>query len=180
MQNIAQEITTLADAGAKQFLVPNLPMLVQIPLATQTLTIAQQRGLDQLSTAFNSMLQSDVAQLQKSLGVQIHLLDINSLFNSVLANPSNYGLTNVTGSAINSTLSGNGFHFWDQEHPTTAVDQIIGQVGAESVPEPSTLLVFGGAFAALAYQCARRRQRAASLRPQSTSVPPTVWPSATS
>jgi phospholipase/lecithinase/hemolysin len=158
VQNIAQEITTLADAGAKQFLVPNLPMLGQIPLATQTLTIAQQQGLNQLSMGFNTLLQSEITQLQKSLGVQIHLLDVGSLFNSVTTNPSEYGLTNVTGSAINTSFNGNGFLFWDQEHPTTAVDQIIGQVGAESVPEPPTILLFGATFGALAYRCAVRRR----------------------
>jgi phospholipase/lecithinase/hemolysin len=166
VQNIAQEITTLADAGAKQFLIPNLPMLGQIPLATQTLSIAQQQGLNQLSMGFNTLLQSEITQLQKSLGVQIHLLDIGSLFNSVMANPANYGITNITGSAINASLSGNGFLFWDQEHPTTAVDAIIGQVGADSVPEPSAILVFAAAFGTLAYRSARRRHKGPLPRPE--------------
>lgn len=141
-------------------------MLGQIPLATQTMTIAQQKGLDVLSKEFDNQLEKEIAKLQTSLGVQIHLLDVNSLFNSVMANPANYGITNVTGSAISSSLNGNGFLFWDQEHPTTAIDSIIGQVGAESVPEPSAILVFVAAFGALAYRSARRRPKEPLPRPE--------------
>ncbi len=104
-----------------------------------------------MSTEFNTLLQAEVTQLQKSLGVQIHLLDISSLFNSVMANPANYGLTNITGMAINSSFNGNGYLFWDQEHPTTAVDQIIGGLAAQSVPEPPSVFLFGSVFGALVY-----------------------------
>ena len=68
--------------------------------------------------------------LQASLGVQIHLVNIQGLFQQVLANPANFGFTNVTGSAINSSLNGNGYLFWDQEHPTTAADALIAEVAA--------------------------------------------------
>jgi phospholipase/lecithinase/hemolysin len=68
-------------------------------------------------------------------------VDIQGLFQQVLANPTNYGFTNVTGSAINSSLNGMGYLFWDAEHPTTATDAIIAEVAAQSVPEPSMLLV---------------------------------------
>ena len=80
--------------------------------------------------------------LQASLGVQIHLVNIQGLFQQVLANPANFGFTNVTGSAINSSLDGKGYLFWDQEHPTTAADAIIAEVAADSVPEPSMILIF--------------------------------------
>ena len=59
-----------------------------------------------------------------------------------MANPADYGFTNVTGSAINSSLNGNGYLFWDAEHPTTAADAYVAQLAAQSVPEPSTLLMF--------------------------------------
>jgi phospholipase/lecithinase/hemolysin len=148
-QNIANEVTTLALAGAKQFLIPNLPPLGDIP-ALLNQTPAQQIAANAWSAAFNAALQVDLAPLQKSLGIQIHTLDIQTLFQNVIANPAQYGFTNVTGSAINSSLNGNGYLFWDQEHPTTAADQIIGELGAEAVPEPSTMLVFGTTICALA------------------------------
>lgn len=140
-QDIANEITTLAAAGAKQFLVPNLPLLGEIPAASGY-TAAQQQALNAWSVGFNQALKSEANMLQASLGVQIHLVDIQGLFQNVLANPANFGFTNVTGSAINSSLSGNGYLFWDQEHPTTAADALIAEVAAQSVPEPSMYLVF--------------------------------------
>ncbi len=140
-QDIAKEITTLAAAGAKQFLVPNLPLLGEIP-ASSGLTLAQRQGLDAWSVGFNQTLQAEASSLQKSLGVQIHVVDIQGLFQKVLANPANYGFTNVTGSAINSSLNGMGYLFWDVEHPTTAADALIAEVAAQEVPEPSMLLVF--------------------------------------
>ena len=149
-QDIAKEITTLAAAGAKQFLIPNLPLLGEIP-ASSALTLAQRQGLDAWSVGFNQTLQAEATLLQKSLGVQIHLVNIQGLFQQVLANPTNYGFTNVTGSAINLSLNGKGYLFWDAEHPTTATDAIIAEVAAQSVPEPSMLLVFGLSIGGLAW-----------------------------
>jgi phospholipase/lecithinase/hemolysin len=140
-QDIANEITTLANAGAKQFLVPNLPLLGEIPAASGY-SAAQRQALDAWSVGFNQTLQAEATALQNSLGVQIHIVNIQGLFQNVLANPANYGFTNVTGSAINSNLNGMGYLFWDAEHPTTAADALIGQVASQAVPEPSMLLVF--------------------------------------
>ena len=159
-QDIAHEITTLAAAGAKQFLIPNLPLLGAIP-ASSGFSLAQQQALNAWSIGFNQTLQAEASMLQASLGVQIHLVNIQGLFQQVLANPASFGFTNVTGSAINSSLSGNGYLFWDSEHPTTATDAIIAQVAAESVPEPSMFLVFAVAICA-AGAWLRFRERAAA------------------
>ena len=123
--DIANAITTLANAGAKQFLIPNLPLLGEIP-ASSTLSLTQRAGLDAWSVGFNQTLQAEAASLQKSLGVQIHIADIQTLLTNVMANPSQFGFTNVTGSAVNSSLTGNGYLFWDAEHPTTAADALRG------------------------------------------------------
>jgi phospholipase/lecithinase/hemolysin len=160
-QDIANEITTLASAGAKQFLVPNLPLLGEIP-ASSGLTLAQRQGLDAWSVGFNQTLQAEASSLQKSLGVQIHVVDIQGLFQQVLANPANYGFTNVTGSAINSSLNGMGYLFWDAEHPTTAADALIAEVAAESVPEPSMLFVFAMSIGGLAVSIKHRGRRFAA------------------
>jgi phospholipase/lecithinase/hemolysin len=139
-ENIANEITVLAHAGARQFIVPNLPLLGNIPL-TNTLSTSVRQGLDAWSIGFNQTLQSEVTPLEQSLGVQIHLVDIQGLLGNIEANPANYGFTNITGYAKNPSLAGNGYLFWDLEHPTTAADQIIGNLVAQSVPEPSSLII---------------------------------------
>jgi phospholipase/lecithinase/hemolysin len=157
VQNIATEITTLAQAGARQFLIPNLPMLGDIP-ATSSMGAATVQGLNTLSTAFNAILAAEVPQLAKSLGVQIHIVDVNSLFNNALADPAMYGLTNVSASALVSGSNGQGYLFWDTVHPTTQVDQIIGGIAAQSVPEPSSWMIFGAVLTVTAGSALRRRR----------------------
>ena len=88
-QDIANEITTLAAAGAKQFLIPNLPLLGEIP-ASSGYSAAQQQALNAWSIGFNQTLQSEATMLPASLGVQIHLVNIQGLFQQVLANPANF------------------------------------------------------------------------------------------
>jgi phospholipase/lecithinase/hemolysin len=144
-QNIAGEITQLAAAGAKQFLIPNLPPLGALP-STNTLSPPIPSQLDALAAAFNTILQAEATQLEQSLGVQIHILDVYSLTNDVIANPSKYGFTNVTDAALLSNSDGSGYLFWDIVHPTTQADQIIGGVGAQAVPEPSSLVMLGTAL----------------------------------
>jgi phospholipase/lecithinase/hemolysin len=154
--DIATEIATLAGAGAKQFLIPNLPLLGEIP-ASSGLTSAQRQGLDAWSIGFNQTLQAEATALQSTLGVQIHVVDIQGLLQRVLANPADYGFTNVTGSAINSSLNGKGYLFWDAEHPTTATDALIGEVAAQSIPEPSTFLMFATSISFIAATALRKK-----------------------
>ncbi len=159
-QNIANEVTTLAMAGAKQFLIPNLPPLGDIPALNQNST--EQAAANAWSAGFNAALAADLAPLSKSLGIQIHTVDVNGLFNLLVSNPSVFGLTNVTGSAINPSLNGNGYLFWDQEHPTTQVDQILGGVGAAQIPEPSSFLIYATAIVGVCFarrSLGRRKSR---------------------
>jgi phospholipase/lecithinase/hemolysin len=70
--------------------------------------------------------------------------------NNVIASPSGYGFTNVTDELINSANpAGSGYLFWDIVHPTTQADQLIGNLAAQSVPEPSPLVQFGTALVLL-------------------------------
>jgi len=147
--NIGQEITELAAAGAKQFLVGNLPLLGALPLAS-SLTLAQQQGLDYLSMTFDTMLQAEVNQLNSSLGVHITIMNVAGLFEDVLANPANYGFTNVTTGALeDGVLSGQGYLFWDEEHPTTVGHQFIAGIAAASIPEPSSFVLLATAVCGL-------------------------------
>ena len=86
LANIAAEITTLAAAGGKMFLVPNLPLLGELP-ATNVLPDPVRQGLDLLTLAFNSGLHDELNQLQSSLGVTIFQLDVNGVFEQIIANP---------------------------------------------------------------------------------------------
>jgi len=73
--NLISEISTLAAAGGKQFLVPNLPLLGDLP-ATNTLPQANRDALNFLTLTFDSMLYSQLNQLQGKLGITMHQVDI--------------------------------------------------------------------------------------------------------
>ena len=160
-QNIANEIAMLAGAGAKQFLIPDLPLLGEIPL-TNTLDSGTRQSLDAWSIGFNQILQAELGPLEQNLGIQIHMLDIQGLVENVMANPASYGFTDVTGYALNSSLDGSGHLFWDLEHPTTAADQIIANVAARAVPEPTSLVMLATAIGGLATFFGLRGRSAAS------------------
>jgi outer membrane lipase/esterase len=157
-QNIATEIGTLAQAGAKQILVANLPPLGSIPV-TSSLPPPIPQELNALSVAFNGILQTEVTQLDQQYGIQIHVLNIYNLIESVINDPSKYGFTNVTIDALgDGVLSGQGYLFWDPEHPTTAAGEIIGATAFSIIPEPSSLVMLGTAVCGLAVWGGVRRR----------------------
>ncbi|WP_165228924.1 SGNH/GDSL hydrolase family protein [Aquisphaera insulae] len=161
--NLSAAITKLAAAGASQFIVPNLPLLGELPV-TNTLPDAVRQALDGLTMAFNAMLAQELTKLDATLGITIHQLDIATVFQEMLADPSKYGLTNVTDSALDSgNFTGAGYLFWDNVHPTTSVQERIGHAAAATViPEPSSLALLAiGGCAVVPMLRPRARRRAA-------------------
>jgi len=156
--NISTAVSDLASVGAKDILVVNLPNLGILPATSGN----PQRsiGLSALTNAHNSFLASTLNSLSQQLSpehVNIIPLDVNSLFNDVIAHPGNFGFTNVTNSCLSplgapvmgsftecatTQQEQNSYLFWDALHPTTAGHEIIAQradslLEAQSVPEPS-------------------------------------------
>jgi phospholipase/lecithinase/hemolysin len=166
--NIATAITSLAQAGARTILVPNLSDLGKIP-GTRT-NPAASAGLTALSTAHNALLAQSLAALSSTLpSTSLILLDSNQLFNTVLTNPSQFGFTNTTESCLfPAPLSNPGtiptvcanpnqFAFWDDIHPTTAAHAILGEFAfttvqnSTAIPEPTTtagMILVGALFGA--------------------------------
>jgi outer membrane lipase/esterase len=161
--NVASAVQSLAGAGATNILVVNMPELGNTPFGS-TLPSSQQQALNALSSGFNSALGFALTEVQPSNpGVIIHSVDAATLLNQVQANPSAYGLTNATDSAL---LTGNAsqagtYLFWDSVHPTTAGDALIADAAAvQLAPEPGalTLMGLGLAGAALGRWRVRRVQ----------------------
>jgi 3-phytase len=173
VSNLSTEITELAQAGAKNFMVPTLPLLGERPFTQQNLVPTYGPGivatLDSLTTQFNTQLVNAESGLESSLGIKIYSLDVNGLFEQVLANPGNFGFTNVTGTAKSGAFGAPGtvvpnpdqYLFWDPIHPSEAFFRLVGNAAvAAVVPEPSGVVMMGIGLATIA-ACAWRRRRVA-------------------
>jgi phospholipase/lecithinase/hemolysin len=162
--NLANHITTLAAAGAEEFLVPNLPPLGQTPGYYGS---ASETAMDNLTVAFNDELGAELDVLETTLDVTIHRLDVFAMFESVLADPAAFGFTNVTDQALNGgspVPNPDEYLFWDDIHPTAAGHAWLGQLAVQAVPEPSAIVLLAVAAATLTLRLARRE------------VPPTPEP----
>jgi phospholipase/lecithinase/hemolysin len=136
---IAGNIATLASAGAKHFMWLNLPPVGEIPYVSDNSDwlvrdLGKAAG-DGAALVFNNEMAWDVAWLEKAYGIDITVVNTNSLFNAVVASPGNYGFVNVkdagwcgTDGVPTCTLDNpNGFLFWDELHPTTAANNVLAQ-----------------------------------------------------
>ena len=138
--NILTYVGQLESAGAKHILVPGMPDLSLTP-AHYGDPLAQM-----FSQQFNAAL---LAGLPKG----VSYFDTYGFMHQVVANPGAYGFTDVTDPCFNgaSVCSNPGqYLFWDGVHPTTAADSFLAAEFANTVPEPSTLVMLGTGIAGLA------------------------------
>jgi phospholipase/lecithinase/hemolysin len=160
VSNLIASINTLADAGARNFLVVNSPDLGSTPAFRGT---SNQTLMTLLSDGFNTALDSELTTLATAKPqLDIELFQLDDALNSLIANPIGAGFTNVTdacftGSAVCSDPS--TYLFWDSLHPTTRTHEILAQqlhsVAYDPVPAPMPFL---GGLAALGWS-RRLRQR---------------------
>ncbi len=114
----------LFDAGARNFLVPNLPPLGETPRFVNNATSRPQRNA--ITAQHNLALDQSLTSFAAGRDVAVYPLDIESLFFDLLAEPTAYGITNTTAQAITATNTDvAGFLFWDDVHPTTTGHRLI-------------------------------------------------------
>lgn len=184
--NLANAIRSLAGVGAKNILVANLPDLGQTPIVSS-------RGPEvagattALVQAHNSLLAQTLTVLGTELapqGVNLIPLDIYGLFSDAIANPTKYGLTNVSDPClfpsplffppgpVTVCPNPNEYLFWDSLHPSTVAYQFVGEaavdaINASAIPEPPATagLVLFGVFLAGLTAWKRRRQAEMTIAP---------------
>lgn len=162
----ADQVASLAAAGAKNILVLNLPPLGETPAVRND--PFRRAFANLLATTFNQTLASELAELRATLpsDVTIMEIDVHGLFNQIFANPASFGLTNVTSPALTLTPTPvvvpnpEQYLFWDTGHPTTAAHAIL----ASTIPEP-TLVASLLLPLSLGLLRRRRSRRTLSCRP---------------
>ncbi len=146
--NIDAIVAALEAEGATHILVPGLPDLGLTPefLGVQAAT--------DYTNAFNSALLA-------GLPPGATYFDTFAFLNGIEADPSKYGITNVTAPCFDGTTvcsNPSQYLFWDDIHPTTTVDTILAeQFDAATTPEPSSILLFGSGIVAMAGLIRRRK-----------------------
>jgi phospholipase/lecithinase/hemolysin len=145
-------IKQLIADGAKTLVVLNVPDLGKTPDVTSgaangshTPSAALDAEASQLASAYDTALAADLATIGSA---SVHVVNAYQLIDNAVADPTAYGLTNVTTpvwsgnftSAGSGTLAATGtaaqdhYLFWDQLHPTetghlaiaAAAEQLIG------------------------------------------------------
>ena len=131
--SIAQTITSLSAAGARTFLVWNVPNIGLTPALRMAGPAASQFATN-LSLAFNTQLMAILGQLAAGLpSTRIVSFDAFGLLTSIVANPGAYGMSNVTSACVTpyeppfACRQPDEFLFWDGIHPTRATHAIIAQ-----------------------------------------------------
>ncbi|GGF05641.1 lipase [Aliidongia dinghuensis] len=138
--NISAEVTALARTGARNFLVPNLPNLGETPLLNGSALSASVGAY--AGSVHDAALTQAMAALSAQLHVNIVVADVKSLVDDAVANPAKYGLTNVTAECVQNAAcvaQKQPYLFWDEEHPTEQVHQILAQYFATSLNGPTVV-----------------------------------------
>ncbi len=154
VNQLITSIERLAERGAQTFLIANLPDLGELPATlngerSPTLTTLSDRHNQGLVVRLNALSQA------RSPDVNIIVLDVNTLFEEVTANPEGFGFADVTRACLAIQCQNPGeFLFWDDIHPTTAAHQQIAALALSALqpanvddlnePSPHITLIAGG------------------------------------
>ena len=134
--NLSTAVLNLANAGARHFLILNMPDLGKIP---RTYGTPYQATGTQLSMAFNHGLARTLTSLRAGLGARITTFDTFGLLNTVIADPEEYGFTQVGSQCIQQPVCvadptiGEAYLFWDDLHPTTHGHRVLARAMASKL-----------------------------------------------
>ncbi len=123
----AANVERLIAAGANQIVVPNLPPLGAVPRLNGF--PATSISVTGASILYNNTLAAGlgiVHDANPGKHLRLFPLDVFSLFTTIIASPSTFGLVNVTSISQGVyPLNPDTYLFWDDLHPTTRGHNII-------------------------------------------------------
>ncbi len=143
VRDLVEAVESLADLGARRFLLPNLPDLGRTPLGTMVLPADRAAFLSDQSRRHNRILARAAARLTDRDGLAVRVLDIEQALSVLLDASAVYANTAVPcivqqpgvppgptgvcpdlGMGIDAGANG-GALFWDLIHPTTNAHALI-------------------------------------------------------
>ncbi|ATB28354.1 SGNH/GDSL hydrolase family protein [Melittangium boletus] len=118
--NITGQIRKLAQAGARYVLWVNMPPLHKTPAALSVPGGLGKTVLEPPTVQFNTLWTQSLTKLRQEFpGLTRIGMDAHGVFNTLIASPSSYGLSNVTGTCKGKTVNPDTYLFWDDIHPTS-------------------------------------------------------------
>jgi phospholipase/lecithinase/hemolysin len=157
--NLAIFIGDLAADGAHTFDVLNVPDLGLAP-RVQALGPTVAAEVSAFTGAFDAALQTTLASLAQSDGLDLHLVDTFALVHQVVADPALFGLTNVKDpclppGSLTPCATPDQYLFWDDEgHPTETGQRLLADA---ALPEPSALALLAAGLGIFGLIASRRR-----------------------
>jgi outer membrane lipase/esterase len=128
---ITNQAQRLVNAGARNLLTINLPRLGLTPDYNRNPTSAT--SISSLTIALNDALASSFAALGDARpDVTIHSLDVEKLFDNLVANPTQWGFTNVLDKG-QGVADATGYVFWDGVHPTARGHTLLSEAALQAV-----------------------------------------------
>ncbi len=136
-QRVVFLVEQLAAAGARKFIVPNLPPLGDIPKYNTDSAFAA--SLNQACSDYRNDLNTDLdsaVTALSGLGIKVTITrpDVFTLFQNILANYASFGLSDVRNAVQGAGVNVDQCLYWDDVNPTTAGHNQIAQCAADILP----------------------------------------------
>jgi len=132
--NTLAAVETLLDAGARTVVVVLVPDFTVTP-AFAGLSGEDAANLKAIVSLYNADLQDGLRALEASHHATMVIVNMYALLNELVANPADYGLTNVTVPALFNLPEADTSLFWDTVHPTTYGHQLLATYVLDSMLE---------------------------------------------
>ncbi len=130
---VALNLQRLYQAGARDFLIVNVPNLALTP-AVRAAGPAAQGAATAFTAAFNNGLGQVLNTLSALPGIRVRRLDANAILSAIVADPAGAGMTEVQAACLTFGVvkspfchQPNQYLFWDGIHPTRAGHAIVAE-----------------------------------------------------